>query len=159
NLRVLTGALRTERLNDASFVLGLQLGNLEQEGFTAQRRDLRGDLIDFTVEPGQGRENARALLQVQRPETLQVAPYGDALAGRLGRHAIDQHTPAQRLAALYSARLLSGSHLVLLAPQCHMIRQLIVTRVAESSIATRCRACRAYTAAQAAQVPRKMICV
>ena len=120
----------------------MQFGNLEQEGFTTQRRDLRGNRVDLTVEAGEGWENARALLQVQRPEALQVAPDRDTLARRLGRHAVDQHAPAKRFAALYGACLLSGSHLVPFTPLYHMIRPRIVTRVAASRIATRSRLCR-----------------
>ena len=86
--------------------------HLEQERFAAQRGDLGRDLVDFVRHARDIRENARALLQVQRPEPLQIAPHRDAFAGRLGRHPINQHPPAQRHAAfgIAAAPLTSRRH-------------------------------------------------
>ena len=117
DLCVLARSLRTERVDDSDLIFGLQFGDIQQERFAAQCGDLGGNLIDVAGHTGNIWKDAGALLQVQRPQPLQIAPDGHPFARGFGRYTVDQHPPAQRHTTLDRARWSPGSHSSSLRPQ------------------------------------------
>src|SRR5438067_1369182 len=60
-----------------------------QRDLAAHGRDLGGQPLQLVADVRQVRDDAHALLQVERAEPLEVAPDRDPLAGRLGWDPID----------------------------------------------------------------------
>src|SRR5205807_2759387 len=74
----------SDLVDDARLILRRQARHLQQEGLASESRNLGRDLLDLIRQAGNVRKDARALLQIQRAEALQVAPDGHPF-GEIGR--------------------------------------------------------------------------